>query len=157
MPRRKYKKNIVKPDQIYGSFEVSKLINYIMVDGKKSVAENVVYQAMDLLKEKKLEPLNVLHRVIQNVSPNHEVKAKRVGGASYLVPQETRAERRIFLALNWIVNASRARSSKEFKGMAQKLVAELMDAYNDIGEAVNKKKQVEKLAEANKAFAHFKW
>jgi small subunit ribosomal protein S7 len=157
MPRRKYKKNIVKPDQIYGSFEVSKLINYIMVDGKKSVAENVVYQAMELLKEKKLEPLNVLHRVIQNVSPNHEVKAKRVGGASYLVPQETRAERKIFLALNWIVNASRARSSKEFKGMSQKLVAELMDAYNDIGEAVNKKKQVEKLAEANKAFAHFKW
>jgi small subunit ribosomal protein S7 len=157
MPRRKYKKNLVKPDQIYGSFEISKLINYIMVDGKKSVAENVVYQAMELLKEKKLEPLNVLHRVIQNVSPNHEVKAKRVGGASYLVPQETRAERKIFLALNWIVNASRARSSKEFKGMSQKLVAELMDAYNDIGEAVNKKKQVEKLAEANKAFAHFKW
>lgn len=157
MPRRKYKKNIVKPDQIYGSFEVAKLVNYVMMAGKKTVAEKVVYDMMNKIKTLEKDPLDVLHKALENVAPLYEVKPKRVGGASYLVPQETRPQRKIFLAFNWIVNAAKSRSSKEFKSMSDKLCAEIMDAYNDLGDAVNKKKQVEKLAEANKAFAHFKW
>lgn len=157
MPRRQYKKRNLKGDKLYGSKEVAKLINYVMIDGKKSVAENVVYKALDLVKEQKLDPLEVLHKIIKNVSPNHEVKARRVGGASYLVPSETRSERRIFLAFKWVIDAARARSSKEYKNFEHKLFAEMMDAYKELGEAMNKKKSVEKVADANKAFSHFKW
>ncbi len=124
---------------------------------KNQVAQKIVYETMIKITAEKLDAIDVLRRSIENVAPAHEVKAKRVGGASYLVPQETRSTRRIFLALNWIINAAKARSSKEYKSMSNKLYAEIMDAYKEAGEAVNKKKQVEKLAEANKAFAHFKW
>lgn len=157
MPRGNYKKNIVKQDPIYSSLEVSKLINYIMEAGKKSVASKIVYEVLEKLAKEKQDPISILRRAIENVAPTHEVKPKRVGGASYLVPQETRSTRRIFLALNWIINAAKARSSKEYRSMAEKLYAEIMDAYKELGEAMNKKKNVEKLAEANKAFAHFKW
>jgi small subunit ribosomal protein S7 len=157
MPRGNYKKNIAKQDPIYSSLEVSKLINYVMEDGKKSVASKIVYEVLDMIAKEKQDPMSVLRRTIENVAPTHEVKPKRVGGASYLVPQETRSSRRVFLALNWIINAAKARSSKEYRSMAEKLHAEIMDAYKELGEAMNKKKNVEKLAEANKAFAHFKW
>lgn len=157
MPRRFYKKRPNKQDPVYQSEEVAKLINYVMKDGKKSVTQNLVYSVLNTFAEKKLDPLAVLHKAIQNVAPTREVRPKRVGGASYLVPQETRSERRIFLAFNWIINAAISRSSKEYKSFDKKLFAEIMDAYHEQGEAVNKRRQVEKLAEANKAFAHFRW
>lgn len=157
MPRGNYKKSIVKPDPVYNSFEVAKLINYLMLDGKRSVAQKIVYEVMTKLTEEKLSPTEVLRRVVENVAPLQEVKPRRVGGASYLVPQDTRSSRKVFLAFNWIINAAKSRSSKEYRSMANKLYAEIMDAYKELGEAVNKKRSVEKLAEANKAFAHFKW
>ncbi|MFQ5452158.1 MAG: 30S ribosomal protein S7 [Candidatus Paceibacterota bacterium] len=157
MPRRGYKKITTHKDPIYSSYEVAKLINYVMRDGKKTVAQRGVYSALKKIKSKKLDPINVLSNAIINVSPIKEVKSKRVGGASYLVPMDTRPSRRIFLALNWIVDAANKRPNKEYKSFDEKLAAELIDAYSDQGQAVEKKRQVEKLAEANKAFAHFRW
>lgn len=157
MPRRPYKKNIAKKDMIYDSYEVAKLINYVMKDGKKTVAEKVVYEALALIKAQNHDPLEIMRKAVSNVSPLHEVKARRVGGASYLVPSETRQERKLCLSFNWIIDGAKSRSSKEYKSFSKKLFAELMDASNELGSAVNKKKSVEKVAEANKAFAHFKW
>lgn len=157
MPRRGYKKNTTIDDPIYKSYEVAKLVNYVMVDGKKTVAQKQVHAALDAIKAKKLDPIDVLHRAVSNVAPAKEVRPRRVGGASYLVPVDTRQERKLFLALNWIVEAARSRSNKQFKTFGDKLHAELMDAYQNQGEAVNKRLQVEKLAAANKAFAHFSW
>lgn len=157
MPRRSYKKKETKPDLIYRSKEVAKLINYIMRDGKKTIAEKLVYSAFAMIKKQKLNPLEVLHQAIENVAPRREVKPRRIGGASYLVPLETKSSRRLFLALNWLINAAMARSNKEYHRFDQKLSKELMDASQEQGEAVAKRRQVEKLAEANRAFAHFKW
>ena len=157
MPRRGYKKNTAADDAIYDSFEVAKLVNYVMRDGKKSVAQRQVYAALDTLKESKLDPLDVLKKAINNVAPAKEVRPRRVGGASYLVPIDTRPQRRLFLALNWIIEAARARSNKQFNTFGKKLHAELMDAYQNQGEAVSKRLQTEKTAAANKAFAHFNW
>lgn len=157
MPRRGYKRQPVENDPIYGSYEVSKLVNYVMKDGKKSVAQKQVYRALESLKNEKLDPLEVLSRAIQNVAPSKEVRPKRVGGASYLVPVDTRQERKLFMALNWIITGAQARSNKQYHTFSEKLHAELLDAYNNQGEAINKKLQVEKLAAANKAFAHFSW
>ena len=157
MPRRSYKKNIASNDVMHESYEIAKLINYVMVDGKKTVAEKVVYGALNQIKEKNLDPLEVLVRAIDNVAPTKEVKPRRVGGASYLVPMDTRPQRRLYLALNWIVNGANSRSNKQYKSFENKLFAEIMDAYQNQGEAVNKRLQVEKVAQANKAFAHFNW
>ncbi|MBI4226201.1 30S ribosomal protein S7 [Candidatus Roizmanbacteria bacterium] len=157
MPRRPYKKRTVKPDPVYNSNEVTKLINYIMIDGKKTVAQKIVFDVFNLLKEKQYDPLRILNQAIQHVSPNYEVKPRRLGGASYLVPTEVRRERRLFLALNWIIVGAKARSNKEYHTFSQKLLAELLDASKNQGQAVNKRLQTEKLAEANKAFAHLKW
>ena len=157
MPRRPYKKRQTEPDTLYQNNEVAKLIAYVMRDGKKTVAEQIVYAALDEMKKHTLSPVEALHTAINNAAPQHEVKPKRVGGASYLVPIETRPSRKIYLAFQWIIAAARARSSKEYRSFDKKLYAELMDAYKGEGEAVNKRKQVEKLAEANRAFAHFKW
>jgi small subunit ribosomal protein S7 len=157
MPRRGYKRQTVKNDPLYGSFEVSKLIRYAMKDGKKSVAEKHVYSAFEMIKSEKNDPVTVLEVAVNNVAPRREVKPRRVGGASYLVPIETRPQRRLFLALNWILNAANSRSNKQYSSFDKKLHAELMDAFQNQGEAVNKKLQVEKLAEANKAFAHYRW
>ena len=142
---------------MYDSIEVSKLVNYVMRDGKKSVAQKQVYNALESIKGSKLDPVDILHKAINNVAPTKEVRPRRVGGASYLVPVDTRQQRKTFLALNWIVEAARARSNKQYKTFDAKLQAELMDAYQNQGEAVNKRLQVEKLASANKAFAHFNW
>lgn len=157
MPRRGYKKNKLDKDPKFDSYKVAKLINYVMIDGKKTVAQKNVYEALEEIKESKLDPVEVLERAIDNVAPEKEVRPRRVGGASYLVPMDTRSERKLYLALNWIVNAAQARSNKQYRTFGKKLHAEIMDAYQNQGEAVNKRLQVEKLAAANKAFAHFSW
>ncbi len=157
MPRRGYKKRITPKDPIYDSYEVAKLINYVMHDGKKTVAQRHVYAALAALEKQKLDPLRVLSSAITNVAPRQEVKPKRVGGASYLVPIDTRPSRRLFLALNWIIEAANKRPNTQYRTFAEKLAAELVDAHNQQGQAVEKRRQVEKLAEANKAFAHFRW
>ena len=157
MPRGKYKKRTIKKDLFYKAYEVAKLVNYVMKDGKKSIAQRLVYQALEQISKKNLDVNDTLTRAINNVAPSHEVKPKRVGGASYLVPIETRPGRKIFLALNWIIEAANKRPNKEFKNFANKLFVEVWEASEGRGEAVNKRRQVEKLAEANKAFAHFRW
>lgn len=157
MPRHQYKKNKAKVDRVYHSAEIAKLINYVMVDGKKTVAEKIVYAMIDELKKQNLDPIKTLNSAINNVAPLHEVKPKRLGGASYLVPIEVRRDRRLYLSLNWIVNAAKTRSNKEYHLFSQKLVAEILDASKNQGSAVAKKAQTEKLAETNKAFSHLKW
>lgn len=157
MPRHPYKRKAVRPDPVYNSLEVTKLVHYLMLDGKKSVAEHVVYGTMEELKKQGNDPLKILYKAINNVSPAVEVKPRRLGGASYLVPAEVRKERRLYLALNWIVEASRARSNKEFRTFKDKLLAEILDSAKNQGAAVNKRLQAEKLAEQNKAFSHLKW
>lgn len=157
MPRRAYKKQPVRKDPVYKSNEVAKLINYVMLDGKKSTAQKIVYDVFGKLTKEKKDPLQILHLAIQNVAPNVEVKPRRLGGASYLVPIEVRRERKLFLALNWIIEAAQSRSNKEYKTFANKLYTELNEAAQNQGNAVTKRAQTEKLAEANKAFAHLKW
>ncbi len=157
MPRHPYKKRSAQPDVLYRSFEVSKLINYIMIGGKKSVAEKIVYNVLEEIKKEEPEPVRLLHRAIGNVSPNFEVKPRRLGGASYLVPAEVRKDRKLYLALHWIIDAAQSRSQKEYRGFKNKLKAELLDAAKNQGQAVIKRQQAEKLAEANKAFSHLKW
>ena len=157
MPRRSYKKITVKPEAIYNSLEVEKLINYIMIDGKKSDAKKIVYHVLEKLVKDGKDPLQTLITAIQNVAPNFEVKPRRLGGASYLVPTEVRPDRKLFLSLNWIIEAAKARSNKEFHRFEDKLYTEIKEAFQNQGAAIAKKQQVEKLAETNKAFAHLKW
>lgn len=157
MPRHPYKKNPVRHDLVYKNHEVTKLTNYIMMDGKKTTAQRIVYSVLEKFKKENKEPLNALHQAIDNVTPGFEVRPRRLGGASYLVPIEVRRERGLFLALNWIIKAAQSRSSKEYKTFANKLYSELSDASQNQGQAVQKKLQTEKLAEANKAFAHLRW
>ncbi|MBO8169384.1 MAG: 30S ribosomal protein S7 [Thermoanaerobacteraceae bacterium] len=156
MPRRgSVPKRKVMPDPIYNSEKVTKLINQIMLDGKKSIAEKIVYGAMDIIKEKTgQDPMEVFEQALKNVMPVLEVKARRVGGANYQVPVEVRPDRRQTLAIRWLVQYARARGGK---GMDEKLAAELMDAANNTGGAVKKKEDTHKMAEANKAFAHYRW
>ena len=157
MPRRGYKKPKIDNDPMYDSYIVSKLINYVMRDGKKSVAQKQVYTCLEEITKAKLDPKEVLRVAIENVAPEKEVRPRRVGGASYLVPYTTREERKLYLALSWIIEAARARSNKQYHTFDKKLYAELMDAYQSQGEAIQKRHQVEKLASQNKAFAHFGW
>lgn len=157
MPRRPYKKRPVEKDEIYESIEVSKLINYIMIHGKKRVSEKIVYSVLDKIKKENKDPIKILNQAISNVAPEHEVKPRRLGGASYLVPIQVRNDRKIYLALNWIVQKASAKSSKEFKTFSEKLYREIIDASNNQGDAVGKKLETERLAEANKAFSHLKW
>ncbi len=158
MPRHSYKRINVEEDLIYHDKRVSKLINYVMRDGKKSVAEKIVYGVLeDIKKTTSKDPLLILSKAISNVAPKMEVRPRRLGGASYLVPREVREERKLFLSLNWIIKAAKARSSKEYKTFREKLAAEIIAASQNQGEAVNKRAQTEKLAEANKAFAHLRW
>ena len=156
MPRKGYiAKREVLPDPIYNSKVVTKLINNIMLDGKKSVAQSIVYGAFDIIKEKEQkDPLEVFEAALENIMPVLEVKARRVGGANYQVPVEVRPERRQTLGLRWLVNYTRARGEK---GMVEKLAKEIMDAANNTGASVKKKEDTHKMAEANKAFAHYKW
>lgn len=157
MPRHKYKKIKIKPDKVYNNFEVAKFINYIMRDGKKKKAEKIVYSAFEEIKKQGKDPLTVFYQAIENTSPKMEVRPRRLGGASYLVPVEVRKERQLFLSLNWIIEAASLRSSKEYKSFYKKLSAELIDASKNQGQAVTKKQQTEALAEKNKAFSHLRW
>jgi small subunit ribosomal protein S7 len=142
-------------DPIYKDKVVSKLINQLMYDGKKGVAQTIVYDAFDIIKEKTGEdPLEVFTKAINNIMPVLEVKARRVGGATYQVPIEVRPERRQTLGLRWLVTYSRKRGEKT---MREKLAKELMDAANNVGSSVKKREDTHKMAEANKAFAHFRW
>ena len=156
MPRKGYiAKRDVLPDPIYNSKVVTKLINNIMLDGKKAVAQKIVYGAFDIIKEKEQkEPLEVFETALNNIMPVLEVKARRVGGATYQVPLEIRPERRQTLGLRWIVTYARTRHEKT---MAEKLAGELIDAVNGNGGAFKKKEDTHKMAEANKAFAHYKF
>ena len=156
MPRRgNVPKRDVLPDPLYGNKVVTKLINQIMLDGKKGTAQTIVYDAFKIMGEKlNMEPLEIFKQAMENVMPVVEVKARRVGGANYQVPIEIRPERRQTLAIRWIVINTRKRSERE---MSKKLAAELMDAYNNTGGSVKKKEDTHKMAEANKAFSHYKF
>ena len=156
MPRKgNTPKREVLPDPVYGNIVVSKLINSIMLDGKKSTAQKIVYGAFDQIKEKTGEdPLDVFNKAMENIMPELEVKARRVGGANYQVPIEVRPARRQTLGLRWLTQYTRARGEKT---MAERLAKELMDAANNTGASVKKKEDTHKMAEANKAFAHFRW
>ncbi len=157
MPRRKCSvKREVLPDPIYNSTVVTKLINQVMVDGKRGIAQNIVYDAFNILKEKTGEDaMTVFTQAIENVKPLLETKARRVGGATYQVPMEIRPDRRQTLAIRWIVMFARKRGGE--KEMNKKLASELLDAYNNAGGAVKRKDEMHRMAEANKAFAHYKW
>ena len=156
MPRRgNVPTREVLPDPLYNSVLVTKLTNSIMLDGKKGVAQKVVYGAFDIIKEKTgKEPMEVYTEALENIMPSLEVKARRVGGATYQVPIEVRPERRQTLGLRWLTNYSRARGERT---MAERLAGEIMDAANNTGASVTKREDVHKMAEANKAFAHFRW
>ncbi|HOQ13971.1 MAG TPA: 30S ribosomal protein S7 [Bacillota bacterium] len=156
MPRRgQISKREVTPDPLYNSQLVTKLINKVMLDGKKGVAQKIVYDAFAIIEAKMNEnPLKVFEEALDNVMPLLEVKARRVGGSTYQVPIDVRAERRQTLGLRWIVNYARMRSER---GMAAKLAAEIMDAKNSMGGAFKKKEDTHKMAEANKAFAHYRY
>lgn len=153
--RREAGKRPVIPDPKFGDVTLSKFINMIMKDGKKSIAESVIYGALDRIEEKKKsDPNEVLAKALDNVRPMVEVKSRRVGGATYQVPVEVRADRRTALAMRWLVDAARKRSEKS---MGMRLAAEILDAYENRGTAVKKREDTHKMAEANKAFAHYRW
>jgi small subunit ribosomal protein S7 len=142
-------------DPVYGSTVVTKVINQVMVDGKRSIAQKVVYQAMENAGKKlNAEPIDVFNKALENIKPVLEVKARRVGGSTYQVPMEIRPERRQTLAIRWLVLYARQRSERT---MANKLAGELVDAYNNTGNAFKKKEDVHRMAEANKAFASYRW
>ena len=156
MPRRgNIAKRDVLPDPLYNSKLVTRLINNIMYDGKKGVAQKIVYGAFDIIREKTgKEPLEVFEQAMENVMPQLEVKARRVGGANYQVPMEVRPERRQTLGLRWMTNYSRLRSEKTMK---ERLAGEILDAVNGAGGAAKKRDDTHKMAEANRAFAHYRW
>jgi small subunit ribosomal protein S7 len=156
MPRRReVPKRVILPDPKFGSTQLTKFINMIMKGGKKSVAETIMYKALDRVEEKSPgEAVEVLGQALENVSPMVEVKSRRVGGATYQVPVEVRPERRTALAMRWIIEAARKRGEKS---MQLKLAGELLDAYENRGNAVKKREDTHRMAEANKAFAHFRW
>ena len=151
--RRAFKKHKLQPDALYNDVAVAQLINKVMQKGKKTVAQKIVYGAFDLIKEKtKKEPLEVFKQAVENASPALEVKPKRIGGATYQVPMEVRQERKVFLALKWIIDGAR---SGKGKAMSEKLGQEILNVSNNEGMAMKKKNDMHRMAEANKAFAHF--
>ena len=155
MRKKRAVKRDVLPDPIYNSKVVTKLINAIMNDGKKGTAEKILYEAFDIIKNKTNEnPMDVFNKAMENISPALEVKSRRVGGSNVQVPLEVNADRSQTLAMRWLVNYSRLRGGR---GMADKLANEIMDAANGVGGAAKKREDTHKMAESNKAFAHFKW
>lgn len=151
--RGKIKKHQILPDRVYNDIIVAKFINQVMKKGKKTIAQKIVYDAFDKIQETtKKEPLEVFKEAIRNASPLLEVKSKRVGGATYQVPREVRGDRKITLAMRWIIGAAK---SKKGKPMKEKLSNEIVDAFNNTGEAIKKRTNIHRMAEANKAFAHF--
>ncbi|EKE13510.1 MAG: 30S ribosomal protein S7 [uncultured bacterium] len=152
------KPKVIQPDPFYGSRLVTKLINRSMYDGKKSVARHEIYEAFDIIKEKTGEdPLKVFNQAIENIKPTMEVRPRRIGGAAYQVPQPVRGIRRESLAIRWLVMAANSKSNSEFHTYSAKLSTEIMDAAKGEGAAVKKRTDMERVAESNKAFAHFRW
>ena len=156
MRRRRITKRELTPDVKYNSELVARLINTLMRNGKKTVAQSIVYGAFDVIKSKKkdMEPLEVFIQAVENVKPKLEVKSRRVGGATYQVPLDVPAERQVALAMRWIVTYSQA---KKGKSMMQALASELLDAFDNTGSSIKKKDDTHKMAQANKAFAHYRW
>ena len=156
MPRKRLiPKKKLNPDPVYNSLSVSKFTNMIMLDGKKRVAEKILYSALEILaKNNKEDTITMMDKALQNVSPSVEVKSRRVGGSNYQVPVEVNTKRKQSLAMRWILEAADKRNEKTMKN---KLAAELLDAYDNKGSAVKKREDVHKMAEANKAFAHYRW
>lgn len=156
MPRRgSIAKRDVLPDPMYNSKLVTRLINNIMYDGKKGIAQKIVYDAFDIVKEKTgKDPVEAFNEAMENIMPALEIKARRVGGATYQVPMEVRPDRQVSLSIRWLITYARSRGEK---GMSNKLAAELLDAFNSRGGAVKKKEDTHRMAEANKAFAHYRW
>ena len=152
--KRKAPKRKHYPDPKYKSLTVSKFINAIMYDGRRSSAEKILYTALEKIKNKNLDPIKTFDSAVKNVRPNLEVRSRRVGGATYQVPVEVKAKRSQALALRWIIDASRKRKDKK---MSDKLFNEIFDAYQNRGSAIKKKEDTHKMAESNKAFAHFRW
>lgn len=149
---------VIEADPFYGSKLVTKLINRSMIDGKKSVARHEIYEAFEIIKEKSGgDPLKVFNQALDNIRPTMEVRPRRIGGAAYQVPQAVRGVRRDSLAIRWLVTAANSRSNSEFHTYGAKLAAEIMDAAKSEGAAVKKRTDMERVAEANKAFAHFRW
>jgi small subunit ribosomal protein S7 len=153
--RRRPEKRVILPDPRFGDITLSKFMNNLMLDGKKSVAEGIVYGAMETIETRaKREPIGVFHDALNNVRPGIEVRSRRVGGATYQVPVEVRAERSQALAIRWLIAAARNRSETT---MAARLSGELMDAANNRGNAVKKREDTHRMAEANRAFSHYRW
>ena len=153
--RHRAEKREILPDAKYGDRDLTKFMNYIMVDGKKSVAERIIYGALEIVEAKlKREPIRVFHDALENVSPEIEVRSRRVGGATYQVPVEVRPERRKALAIRWLAAAARGRNENT---MRERLAAEFMDAAANRGSSVKKREDTHKMAEANRAFAHYRW
>jgi small subunit ribosomal protein S7 len=154
--RRRAEKREVLPDPKFGDLTVTKFMNYVMYEGKKAVAENIIYGAFDILESKRRDQgaLETFHSALDNVAPSVEVRSRRVGGATYQVPVEVRPERRRALAIRWLVTAARKRGENT---MTEKLAAELLDASNNRGTAVKKREDTHKMAEANRAFSHYRW
>jgi small subunit ribosomal protein S7 len=153
--RHRAEKRVINPDPKFGDLILSKFMNNLMTQGKKSIAEGIVYGAMEIVQAKsKADPLQLFHSALDNVAPAIEVRSRRVGGATYQVPVEVRAERRQALAIRWIITAARGRNEKT---MVERLSAELLDAGNNRGTAVKKREDTHKMAEANRAFSHYRW
>lgn len=157
MRHKKAEKREVQLDKIYNSTLVTKVVNTLMKDGKKTAAEKLVYGAFDIISQKGHDPLSIFEKALQNVGPRFEVKPRRVGGASYQVPVEVKGDRKTSLAIRWITQTARSKSNKEYHTFAEKLAAEFLDASNNLGEAIKKRDAVHRMAEANKAFSHFRW
>ena len=155
MRRRSAPKREILPDPKYGDLVLAKFVNILMLDGKKSVAEKIVYGAFEVIHKKiGTEPIKVFHEALENVQPQLEVRSRRVGGATYQVPVEVRSDRALALAIRWLINSSRNRSENS---MTERLSGELMDASSNRGASVKKKEDTHKMAEANKAFSHYRW
>lgn len=159
MPRgnKAVEKRNLNPDPIYGSVLLSKFVNNVMEDGKKTIAQKNVYKALDILKEKGMDPLPTFEKALETIAPKQEVRAKRVGGAAYQVPMEVRGNRKTSLSIRWLLEAARKRPNSEYKTFSEKLAAEIQAALNNEGEAIRKRDTVHKMADANKAFAHFRF
>lgn len=158
MRSKKAPRRILTPDPIYGSRLVARFINKIIKDGKKTIAQNLVYSALEQIKqETKQEPIAVFEKAVSNVCPKLEVRPRRVGGASYQVPVEVRGDRKEALAIRWIIEGAKSKSNKEFHSFDQKLAKELIDASQEAGVAIKKRDDMQKVANANRAFAHFRW
>jgi len=157
MRGKKVAKRKLSADPVFGSRVLTRFTNRMMHDGKKAVARGVIYSAFEEIKKKEKDPVEVFETAIKNVAPKMEVKSRRVGGASYQVPMEVRGDRKEALAIRWIIGAARTRPSTEYKTMAAKLAAELLDAAVGTGAAIKKRDDTHRMAEANRAFAHFRW